>query len=183
VGTVTPHGLALASPGRRLAARAIDIAILTVVNLAVSGWLLFRWAGELTDFLRNTLSTGEFDTATYTRMSELMLYVLLIAYAIGFAYEVPVTHSRGQTVGKMLLGLRIIPMEGTERLPFGRCFRRWQWFGLPFVLYICCGLFGFVVPIIDNLFVVTDKMLHLAWHDRTARTFVVRVPPRNAPLN
>lgn len=180
---VRPHGLALASPGRRLAARAIDIGILLVMNLIVSGYFLWQWFQEAIPFGQALLATGEMDGDAAGRLNELMLIVALIAYALWFAYEVPVTHSRGQTLGKMMLGLRIIPMEGPQRLPFRRCFRRWHWFGLPFLLFICCGIFGFIVPFVDNLFVATDQFLHLAWHDRTARTFVVRVPPRNAPLS
>jgi uncharacterized RDD family membrane protein YckC len=180
---VMPHGLALATPGRRLAARAIDFGILLVMNLVISGYFLWQWFQEAIPFGQAWLATGQIDSAAAGRLNELLLIISIIAYALWFAYEVPVTHSRGQTLGKMLLGVRIIPMEGPQRLPFRRCFRRWHWFGLPFLLFICCGVFGFVVPFIDNLFVATDTFLHLAWHDRTARTFVVRVPPRDAPLS
>lgn len=180
---VMPHGLALASPGRRLAARSIDLGVLLVMNLVVNGYFLWQWLQEAVPFGQSWLATGEIDANAAGRLNELLLIISLIAYALWFAYEVPVTHSRGQTLGKMMLGLRIIPMEGPQRLSFRRCFRRWHWFGLPFLLFVCCGVFGFVVPFIDNLFVATDAYLHLAWHDRTARTFVVRVPPRNAPLS
>jgi uncharacterized RDD family membrane protein YckC len=179
---VRPHGLDLASPARRLAARAIDFAALVVINLIFNGYFLYQWFMESISFFQSWLETGEIDSAAAGRINELQLIISIIAYALWFAYEVPVTHTRGQTLGKMLLGLRIIPMEGPQRLPFRRCFRRWHWFGLPLLLFVCCGVFGFVIPFIDNLFVATDQFLHLAWHDRTARTFVVRVPPRNAPL-
>src|SRR6185436_19702756 len=129
---VRPHGLALATPGRRFAARAIDIGILLVMNLIVSGYFLWQWFQEAVPFGQSLLATGEVDGDAAGRLNELMLIIALIAYALWFAYEVPVTHSRGQTLGKMMLGLRIIPMEGPQRLPFRRCFRRWHWFGLPF---------------------------------------------------
>lgn len=180
---VRPHGLALASPGRRLAARSIDFAFLILLNLVFNGYFLYQWFQEAIPFGQSWLANGEIDSSAAGRLNELLLIISLIAYALWFAYEVPVTHTRGQTLGKMMLGLRIIPMEGPQRLPFRRCFRRWHWFGLPFLLFVCCGIFGFIVPFIDNLFVATDAYLHLAWHDRTARTFVVRVPPRNAPLS
>jgi len=179
---VTPHGLALASPSRRLAARAIDLAALIVLNLIFNGWLLLQWLRESAALGQEFLRSGELDTASWSKVGELGLFMSLIAFALWFAYEVPVTHSRGQTLGKMALGLRIIPMEGTGRLPFGRCYRRWSLFGYPFLLYFCCGIFGFILPFIDNLFVATDNALHLAWHDRLARTYVVRIPDRNAPL-
>ena len=180
---VQPHGLTLASPGRRLAARAIDLAALLTLNIIFNGYFIYLWLQESIPFAQSWLATREIDSAAAGRLNELLLIISLIAYALWFAYEVPVTHSRGQTLGKMILGLRVIPMEGPQRLSFRRCFRRWHWFGLPFLLFICCGIFGFVLPFIDNLFVATDQYLHLAWHDRTARTFVVRVPPRNAPLS
>jgi len=179
---VTPHGLALATPARRLAARAIDLAALIVLNLIFSGWLMLQWLRESAALGQELLRSGELDAASWSRVGELGMFISLIAFALWFAYEVPVTHSRGQTLGKMAVGLRVIPMEGTGRLPFGRCFRRWSLFGYPFLLYVCCGIFGFILPFVDNLFVVTDHVLHLAWHDRLARTYVVRIPDRNAPL-
>jgi uncharacterized RDD family membrane protein YckC len=180
---VRPHGLALASPGRRMAARSIDLAALVLLNLVFNGYFMYQWLQESIPFVQSWLATGEIDSSVAGHLNELLLIISLIAYALWFAYEVPVTHTRGQTLGKMLTGIRVVPMEGLQRLPFRRCFRRWHWFGLPFLLFICCGIFGFVLPFIDNLFVSTDRYLHLAWHDRTARTFVVRVPPRNAPLS
>jgi uncharacterized RDD family membrane protein YckC len=180
---VHPHGLTLATPGRRLAARAIDLGVLVGLNIIFNGYFLYRWFQESIPFVQSWLSNGEIDSSAAGHINELQLIISFIAYALWFAYEVPVTHTRGQTLGKMILGLRIIPMEGTQRLPFRRCFRRWNWFGLPFLLFFCCGIFGFILPFFDNLFIATDQYLHLAWHDRTARTFVVRVPSRNAPLS
>jgi len=183
LGPVTPHGLALASPGRRLAARAIDLGVLLVLNLVFNGYFLFQWVTESAALGEEWLRSGQIDTQSWSKIGELGLIISLIAYALWFAYEVPVTHTRGQTLGKMLLGLRVIPWESTERLPFGRSFRRWSLFGYPFLLYICCGIFGFILPIIDNFFIATDSTLRLAWHDRLARTYVVRIPDRKAPLN
>jgi uncharacterized RDD family membrane protein YckC len=180
-GLVTPHGLSLASPSRRLAARAVDLAVLAALNLVFNGWFVYQWFREAIPLAQEYLSTGDLAALTSARLNELQLVISIIAYVLWLAYEVPALHSRGQTLGKMLLGIQVIPMEGPQRLPFRRCFRRWQWFGIPFLLFICCGIFGFILPIVDNIFVATDQFLHLAWHDRTARTFVVRVPPRNAP--
>src|SRR5512139_1377336 len=38
---VQPHGLTLASPGRRLAARAIDLAALLTLNIIFNGYFMF----------------------------------------------------------------------------------------------------------------------------------------------
>lgn len=179
---VTPFGLQLASPGRRLGARAIDLGVLTVLNLIFNGWFLFQWFRESMLLGQEWLRTGELDPASAARINELALIISLIAFALWFAYEVPVTHSRGQTLGKILVGVRVIPMEGPGRLSFYRSFRRWLYFGAPLAAFACCGIFGFVLPLIDNLFVATDRYLHLAWHDRSVRTYVVQVPARNAPL-
>ncbi|WP_034594348.1 RDD family protein [Hamadaea tsunoensis] len=181
-GPVRPFGLTLASPGQRLGARAIDLAALLVINIIFNGWFVYQWFVEIIPLTRAYLETGDLSVLATSRVGELELTIVLISYALWFAYEVPVTHTRGQTLGKMMVGLRVIPMEGPDRLSFFRSFRRWSWFGFPFLFFFCCGIFGFAIPIIDNLSVATDQFLHLAWHDRTARTFVVRVPPRNAPL-
>jgi uncharacterized RDD family membrane protein YckC len=182
-GPVSPYGLALASPGRRLAARAIDLGVLLVLNLIFNGYLLYQWLTESVALGEEWLRSGELDTQSWSKVGEISFFMSLIAFALWFAYEVPVTHTRGQTLGKMMLGLRVIPWESTDRLPFGRSFRRFSLFGYPFLLYTCCGIFGFILPIVDNLFVATDSTLRLAWHDRLARTYVVRIPDRKAPLN
>jgi uncharacterized RDD family membrane protein YckC len=52
--------------------------------------------------------------------------------------------------------------------------------GLSMVLWLCCFV-GFVFQFVDSLFVLVDKPLHQALHDKSAGTVVVRTG--RVPLN
>jgi uncharacterized RDD family membrane protein YckC len=178
-----PHGLTLAHSGTRLLARLIDIFVVLVLNVVVNGWFVYEYVKEVSPVVReiwrrslaNNRSTE--GLAFSDRASYLMIVIVVLAAALWFAYEVPAVANTGQTLGKRLLGIRVMRMESTQRLGFGRSFRRWNTMGLPTLLWSCCGL-GFVLQFIDALFVAIDRPLHQALHDKSALTVVVNVPRR-----
>jgi uncharacterized RDD family membrane protein YckC len=95
-----------------------------------------------------------------------------VGLALWFAYEVPAVASTGQTLGKRMLGIKVMRLESPDPLGFGRSMRRWNRMGLPTVLWPCCGV-GFVLQAVDSLFVAIDRPLHQAIHDKAALTVVV----------
>ena len=94
--------------------------------------------------------------------------------ALWFAYEVPAVANTGQTLGKRLLGLKVMRLENPGRVGFGRSLRRWNTMGLPTLLWMCCGI-GFVLQFIDALFIAFDRPMRQALHDKPAPTVVVQV--------
>ncbi len=146
--TTSPH----ADPATRLAARLLDLAIgvaplvvLLPFGLVLGSRTLIHWSFAL------TFAVG--------------LVILPI--------DLVLLHRDGQTIGKRLLGLRIVGVDG-ERVGLGRSF---------FVREVVMGLLGaapwlgIVVSIVDPLLCLRADRRCL--HDRLAATIVidVRRPP------
>ncbi|MFB6395995.1 RDD family protein [Polymorphospora lycopeni] len=181
-----PHGLALAPLGGRLLARLIDIGAVFALNVVVNGWFVWQYIQELSPLFaeswrramagdRSTEGLPQLDA----RADGLLLTILLLATALWFAYEVPAVGNSGQTLGKRIVGIKVVPLEADERIGFGRSFRRWIRMGLPTLLWYCCV--GFILQLVDSAFLLFDRPLRQALHDKSARTVVVQVPKSPAP--
>jgi uncharacterized RDD family membrane protein YckC len=177
VPQIRPHGLALAGFGQRLVARLLDFLVVLLLNVAVNGWFAYQWAIEIAPVLRAALADP---TATppqpSSRSDYLIITMLLIATALWLAYEVPAIANNGQTLGKRVMHIRVVRLENTDPIGFGRAFRRWGRLGLWTPLWSCYGL-GLVLQLIDSVSPLFDKKLRQALHDRTAHTVVVEAPP------
>jgi uncharacterized RDD family membrane protein YckC len=79
----------------------------------------------------------------------------------------------GQTFGKRVLGIRVVRVEEPGPIGFARSLRRWNTIGLPTLLWPCCGI-GFVLQFVDSVYLLADRPLLQALHDKSARTVVVR---------
>ena len=172
-----PHGLALAGLGQRFVARLIDIIAVLLLNVLVNGFLAYQWWLEIEPVLRASMA-DPFGTPTQpsTRSDYLMLTILFVATALWLAYEVPGTGNSGQTLGKRIMRIKVVAVESTGRIGFGRAFRRWGRLGLWTPLWSCYGL-GLLMQLIDSLSPLFDQKLRQALHDKTARTVVVELPP------
>ncbi|MFY1696424.1 RDD family protein [Solwaraspora sp. WMMA2101] len=176
-----PHGLALAPLGARLAARLIDISAVLLLNIVINGWFVWQfvveswpvWAEIWQRSLAGDRSTEGLPQVT-ERASGLQMVIILLAAAIWWAYEVPAVANTGQTLGKRLTRLKVVPVEPGGQLGFARSFRRWNTLGLPTLLWICCV--GFVLQFIDCVYLLFDRPLRQALHDKSARTVVVQLP-------
>jgi uncharacterized RDD family membrane protein YckC len=144
-------GLALAGRGQRLAAAVIDVLILLAVLFVV---------GLVT-------SVSPFDP---TRGG--IAGSLVVSYVLGMAAFVAVhgwlLATQGQTVGKKLLGLRIVRTDGS-RAAFGRVF------GLRYALNGAIAS----IPIVGTLYALIDALLifrdsRQCLHDQIADTIVVK---------
>jgi uncharacterized RDD family membrane protein YckC len=181
-----PHGLPLAAGGARLLARLVDIFVVLVLNVVVNGWFVYEYVKEVSPVVRELYhrslegnrSTSGLDVTE--RAANLQIVIVLLATALWFAYEVPAVANSGQTLGKRLLGIRVVRLDTAQRIGFGRSFRRWNTMGLPTLLWSCCGI-GFVLQFVDALFVAIDRPLHQALHDKSALTVVVQVGRSRAP--
>lgn len=185
-GAPRPHGLVLAGVGSRLVARIVDIIAVLLLCVVANAWFAVEFWRQIepyfTEALRRQMA-GESteglpmpaDTA-----GTLLVMMLVATTAVWFAYEVPGSANSGQTLGKRLLGIKVVRLESDERLGFGRAFRRWGRLGLPTLLWYCWGV-GFLLQVIDCLFVLIDRPLNQALHDKAAATVVVRVPRPGRP--
>ncbi len=174
-----PHGMPLAASGARFLARLIDILVLLALNAVVNGWFIYQYAKEVSPLFREVWRrsmAGDRSTSGLVaseRAGQLQLVIVLLAAALWFAYEVPLVANTGQTLGKKLLGIRVVRLDNPQGLGFGRSLRRWNTLGLPTLLW-WCGI-GFLLQLVDVIFVPFDRPLHQALHDKSAFTVVVRV--------
>jgi uncharacterized RDD family membrane protein YckC len=181
-----PHGLPLAPFGPRLAARLIDIGVLLLLNVAVNGFFVWRLVQDIRPFAdelmrRSMAGDSSAEGMPATGQAEgLQVVILLIAAALWFAYEVPALANGGQTFGKRLMGVKVVPLAADERLGFGRSLRRWNLLGLPTFLWGCCGV-GLLLQLVDCAFPLFDRPLRQALHDKRAQTVVVAVPRAATP--
>ena len=144
----------LARPASRLVARLIDGAILTVVSL-----------------IPLVVGVQNFDEWTDHSVG-----VSLALTAVGLLYEVALTATRGQTLGKMAMKIRVVRADNGLVPGWSKSGGRWlvpaipglvEWFQ-PSLWYI--GLLGLLV----YASLTWDKARQ-GWHDKAVKTFVVKV--------
>lgn len=173
-----PHGYPLADIGRRLVARLVDIGVLIVINAIVNGWFIYRLYQEIWPWYKAAYHRAQAhlpvdDLPQPQNTQSLAFTITLIATALWFAYEVPAIANHGQTLGKRLLGIKVLRLEADGPIGFGRALRRWNPMGIATLLWTC-GV-GFILQFVDCLFVAVDRPLHQALHDKSAATVVVDV--------
>jgi uncharacterized RDD family membrane protein YckC len=174
-----PHGYQLANPGARLAARLIDTGIVLLLNAAVNGWFIWLWWRDFwpyyLEFARRYQNHQSVTDIPVPQTQALEIVIFVVGVALWFAYEVPSLANSGQTIGKRIVGIRVLRLEADGPLGFGRAWRRWNPLGLATFLWTCF-LIGFALQFLDCLFVIVDHPLHQALHDKSAATVVVHVP-------
>ena len=106
---------------------------------------------------------------TYTQTTSNGAYVALgfvFFYALWFAYYVLLNGGpRGQTVGKMALGIATRGEDGTSRLGYGRAAVRW-------LIVLLCSLGFGILLLLDYLSPLWDSRRQ-AWHDHAAKSVVI----------
>jgi uncharacterized RDD family membrane protein YckC len=172
-----PHGLPVAPLGLRFLARLIDFGIMVGLTAVATGYLFYLF---ITDYapVFSAISHQHYDNLPSVpgRDTGLAWAILVIAMAIWLAYEVPATAHSGQTFGKRVVGIKVMPLEGEEALGFRRALSRWVPLGMPMLLWTC-GL-GFILQLMDSISPAMGGPLRLAMHDRSVQTVVVQVGRR-----
>lgn len=98
--------------------------------------------------------------------------------AIDFLYEVTLVAKRGQTVGKMATGIRILQADSGQLPGWSRSMRRWA---LPGLTQFIPSNFGGSAALIVCYLSLTWGRNHRGWHDMVADTLVVRLPTTPPP--
>jgi uncharacterized RDD family membrane protein YckC len=180
-----PHGFPLAGLGPRLVARLLDILAVFLLNVVVNGWFAYQFLQEFVPVYRSVqerMANGGSafgDVQPSGRMEGLLWAMLIIATLLWLLYEAPAIGSTGQTLGKRIMRIKVVAVENTAPLGFGRAFGRWARLGLWTPAWTC-GI-GFIFQFIDSISPLFDPQLRQAFHDKTARTVVIAVPPGFQP--
>ncbi|MCR8575524.1 RDD family protein [Streptomyces sp. Isolate_219] len=143
----------LANRGRRLVARIIDAVI-----IGVPVWLIMTAIVGGVDFF----STDGEMAGRQSTVSGVTLLVYLV-------YEGLMLSSRGQTVGKMAMKIRVA-MLADGSVPHGQPgWVRAAVYSLPEIIPCC----GFIFWLINVLWCTWDKPYQQCLHDKAAKTVVV----------
>jgi len=169
-------------------ARLVDIIAVLLLCLIANAWFAIAFWRDMKPYVEAFSAAFQAGQTNVEQMPTppesaniLLILMTVVATAVWFAYEVPASANSGQTLGKRLLGIKVVRLESEERLGFGRAFRRWSRLGLPTLFWAaCCGL-TLILQAIDCVFVVIDKPLRQALHDKSAATVVIELPRPGRP--
>jgi uncharacterized RDD family membrane protein YckC len=148
----------LASPGKRLGARIIDM-ILISIGIVVIGFMGIGSGAALG-------STGT-DVGIGAAIGAILMTILTIAI-LTIAYEVTLTALKGQTIGKMAVGIRVARADNGELPGFGKAIMRWA---LP-NLMLFVPFVGWLASVLTYVSLTWDDRRQ-GWHDKAAATVVL----------
>jgi uncharacterized RDD family membrane protein YckC len=147
-----------ARPGElldRFAAKLIDGVLLVVVYVVVALVLI---AGVILNSVGSTYVVGVVTT--------------LVLFALQMGYYVYLESSRGQTVGKMVMKLRVVGAQGGNP-SMEEAFRRNIWLGVGLLAVIpVLGLLSPIVSLAAVIYIAVtingDPVARQGWHDKFA---------------
>lgn len=150
----------LASPGRRLVARIIDVVIIVavVVFLTIVGIAGLVLGSETEADIVEA-------AALFVGFGGLALFTIVV-----LLYEPTLIALRGQTLGKMAMRIMVVRAENGEVPGWGKAIGRW----------ILPGLLG-LIPVVGGLLVLLVYLSLLwdasrqGWHDKMGTTVVIDV--------
>jgi uncharacterized RDD family membrane protein YckC len=148
--------------GTRLLARIIDGLIVGIPFFIIYLILaaVFISNAEV-DPVTGELSGGGGIVATF--------FLLIVVYGVlSVLYEVGLIATRGATLGKQWLGIKVVKQEDGSIPGWGPSFLRWL---IPLAGSLVCGIGQLVVylsPFFDN------SGRYIGWHDAVARTQVIK---------
>jgi uncharacterized RDD family membrane protein YckC len=165
---VSPAGYPLADFGQRLAARIIDGLILGALAAVVVIPVYIYFAFVVIEPLVTV--NGEFVGSEMDIVGPLLgliAFILVFSLLLAYVYEVEMMFRGGQTLGKRIMKIRIIPVDPAQTLTRGHAARRFL---------VQQG--GQLVPglsWLDGLFQLWDKPYRQCLHDKFAKTLVIKL--------
>ncbi|MET7833131.1 RDD family protein [Micromonospora sediminicola] len=175
---VAPNGQPLAGFGERLVAWLIDTAlasaVLMVLFAPVFVWLVVRMidrmpaAGPDGTVAEPDPSVIFSDIFLPLLLAELGLFLLLLVFY--WLYHVEYARRTGQTLGKKVMKLRIVPLQPDAPLTRGALGKR-------YLVEFVAGSFVPFLNYLDGFWQLWDKPWQQCLHDKAAGTVVVKVAP------
>ena len=147
----------LASPGRRLAARIIDVVIVYVGTLILLVLGIFGLAGAI--------GTGEGPIGAATGLVTGGVFLLFVLFLI---YEPTLIALRGQTLGKMAMGIMVVRADDGGVPGWGKAIGRWILPGLLLIIPVV----GWLLSLLVYVSLLWDDRRQ-GWHDKMATTVVI----------
>jgi uncharacterized RDD family membrane protein YckC len=175
---MSPTGVPLADFVERLAAFFIDRVIIGAAAFLVFLPLFILSIPWFQSLVRDLeAASGGDDRAAGTAVGGFVLLacglnmVLFALTALAtYVYEVEMMFRSGQTIGKRVMKIRVVPLDPQGALTRGVAAKRWL---VANVAAIFLPLFSYV----DGLWQLWDKPYRQCLHDKFAQTTVVKVGP------
>ena len=117
-----------------------------------------RFAGLLIDGILLSIVTGIVSRAIHGATGSLLGFVIDAAY-----FTILIGASRGQTLGQMALGIRVIDFNTGGPIGYGRAFIRW-----------IVSIISTIVIFLGYLWMLWDPQKQ-TWHDKAAASVPIRV--------
>ncbi|MBV2355793.1 RDD family protein [Streptomyces sp. J2-1] len=160
-------GPRLASMGRRLGARLIDAVLYSIVYAVLAGAGVSSLMSSAKSCDPNAADYNTcINDATQSFMGKIW-GVIAILWIVTFLYEWLMVSLVGATLGKLLVGIRVVKADTGQKPGLGSSALRWV---IPFVGSIVCGIGALLVylsPFWDG------SGRRQGWHDKAAGTLVV----------
>jgi uncharacterized RDD family membrane protein YckC len=161
---VDSQGRPLAEWWKRLVAYVIDSIIIAIPSNILGGVIfggLFAAKGPTFD-----TQTGQFESAGFiARVLASWGALILMSLILTAAYFVYLHGSRGQTVGKMVMKIKVVGESTGELISYGDALKRWL---VPALGVITC----YIATILDGIWPLFDAKRQ-AWHDKFAKSVVI----------
>lgn len=158
-----------ASFGRRLVAVLLDGFILGTINVVLT--IIFSvisvfLVGQSLTTGGSTNSFGSFQNLQTLNPAAITMWILqvIIELTIGIGYPVYFIGSKGQTPGKMALGIKVVKVDGGSVPGFGSAFLR----------EVIGKLLSGLLFALGYLWMLWDNKKQ-TWHDKISGTVVVRI--------
>jgi uncharacterized RDD family membrane protein YckC len=151
----------VATLGSRALARIIDSVILGIVVYIVWAVVLGGTSAAVTN------DDGTVDDGAAGGIIGAFFGAWAITIVLTVAYELVMTAIKGQTVGKMIMGIKVVKSADGQVPGFGPAFMRWL---LPIIGAAICGI-GALLVYLSPLFDSSGRVQ--GWHDKAANTLVI----------
>lgn len=159
----------LAARWRRLVARIIDWVIVGILTFIVNFFTLgSRWFVDYMNQIMGQQQAVQLIDVMWTELTGAILYMLITEIVIFVLLNLYLLAKRGQTIGKFMMGVRIVDYFTDEipKLRFSLLMRE----GGLYLLGIF-GLLGSLIVLVDKLFIFSENRRCI--HDYWAFTKVV----------
>ncbi|MFI7542937.1 RDD family protein [Actinoplanes sp. NPDC049599] len=174
---VAPDGRPLADFATRLLSHLIDTSILTGIAMVVFVPVVFAvFLNLMPDFAE---SAGNSDPTVLANDIFADLFVPLLLVELGlfvvvlagyYVYFVEMMFRSGQTLGKKLMKIRVVPFAPGATLTRGMAAKR-------YLIEFPVGIFVPFFNYLDGLWQLWDKPYQQTLHDKVAKTVVIKVAP------
>ncbi|RZT28755.1 putative RDD family membrane protein YckC [Kribbella sp. VKM Ac-2569] len=158
IGTVK-----VATIGSRALARIIDSVVLGII-VSLLSLLMF---GGITASSSGINDDGTASDGAIAGMFASLFGFFAITAVVMVGYELAMIAVKGQTVGKMIMGIKVVRSSDGQVPGWGPSFMRWL---LPLIGYALCYV-GEILVYLSPLFDNSGRAQ--GWHDKAANTLVI----------